>query len=251
MLVVVNLFFKNCIITTVMRRKILCIITLFFTNTTFCQQTKWVKDVLYKLCVSTKSLSSQYVVVVSTAEGTFFAKLYAYELKHGKIHPVMEDIDAVIGRNGFAKINSKLEGDGKTPSGIYKLGPVFYQTKTVNTKLDKIKTQDNDYWIDDTNSELYNKWYRGMLPSDVKSYEKMNIPLYKYCIVIQYNTEPVVKGEGSAIFLHLWSSKLSPTAGCVAVSEKNILKLLRWLDKDKNPVIILGTKDTIEKLATQ
>jgi L,D-peptidoglycan transpeptidase YkuD (ErfK/YbiS/YcfS/YnhG family) len=46
---------------------------------------------------------------------------------------------------------------------------------------------------------------------------------------------------GSAIFLHIWrEAGRKPTAGCVALSETRLRKLLAWLDAGAAPVIILG-----------
>jgi L,D-peptidoglycan transpeptidase YkuD (ErfK/YbiS/YcfS/YnhG family) len=68
---------------------------------------------------------------------------------------------------------------------------------------------------------------------------KRDDDLYKYTIVIEYNTRPIVAGDGSAIFVHVWRSAESPTAGCVALSERNVKRLLKWLDVSKQPVIVL------------
>ena len=67
--------------------------------------------------------------------------------------------------------------------------------------------------------------------------------LYKYGIVIEYNTDPVIKGNGSAIFLHIWKNESIPTAGCVAVSEENLIKIIEWLDPVASPLIITGIKN--------
>jgi L,D-peptidoglycan transpeptidase YkuD (ErfK/YbiS/YcfS/YnhG family) len=65
--------------------------------------------------------------------------------------------------------------------------------------------------------------------------------LYKYGIVIEYNTDPIIKGNGSAIFLHIWKGEGLPTVGCVAVSEEDIIKIMGWLDPAASPLIIIGT----------
>jgi L,D-peptidoglycan transpeptidase YkuD (ErfK/YbiS/YcfS/YnhG family) len=69
---------------------------------------------------------------------------------------------------------------------------------------------------------------------------KRDDDLYKYGIAIQYNTDPVLKGYGSAIFFHIWASTKSTTAGCVAVSEEDILNILAWLNPAANPVILIN-----------
>jgi L,D-peptidoglycan transpeptidase YkuD (ErfK/YbiS/YcfS/YnhG family) len=57
--------------------------------------------------------------------------------------------------------------------------------------------------------------------------------------VIEYNTDPIVPGKGSAIFMHIWRGPDSPTSGCIAMAKENFLPLLKWLNWDHNPVIIL------------
>jgi L,D-peptidoglycan transpeptidase YkuD (ErfK/YbiS/YcfS/YnhG family) len=64
--------------------------------------------------------------------------------------------------------------------------------------------------------------------------------LYKWGIVIEYNTQPVIPGKGSAIFLHIWRQPGVATAGCVAMGEEQLVGLLQWLNPVKHPVIILG-----------
>ena len=63
-------------------------------------------------------------------------------------------------------------------------------------------------------------------------------PAYNYGAVIAYNTARK-PGLGSAIFLHV--SHGSATAGCVAVPQSDVLKLLRWLNPKLGPRIIMGT----------
>jgi len=65
--------------------------------------------------------------------------------------------------------------------------------------------------------------------------------LYDAGAVIEYNTDPVVPGLGSAIFLHIWREDgAKPTAGCVALPEDRLRELLGWLDAEAAPVIFLG-----------
>jgi L,D-peptidoglycan transpeptidase YkuD (ErfK/YbiS/YcfS/YnhG family) len=52
---------------------------------------------------------------------------------------------------------------------------------------------------------------------------------------------PIVKGKGSAIFLHVWKDRGS-TVGCVAMPEEIVLKILAWLDPAKKPLIVMGTE---------
>jgi L,D-peptidoglycan transpeptidase YkuD (ErfK/YbiS/YcfS/YnhG family) len=153
-------------------------------------------------------------------------------------------MEAEIGKNGFAPPGEKREGDGKTPSGIFLLKRSFGYDKTVKTKMPYRQASEEDLWVDDPNAADYNQWVK-QGETGAASYEKMKREdgRYKYGIVIEYNTDPVIKGHGSAIFLHVWKRKDYPTAGCVAVSEEDMIKILEWLDPNAVPLIIMGIKD--------
>jgi L,D-peptidoglycan transpeptidase YkuD (ErfK/YbiS/YcfS/YnhG family) len=43
--------------------------------------------------------------------------------------------------------------------------------------------------------------------------------------------------------MHIWKEENVPTAGCVAMSEENILKILDWLDPAASPIIITGIRN--------
>ena len=149
---------------------------------------------------------------------------------------------AVVGRNGIASLHEKKEGDGKTPSGAYPIVMAFGKEAVLKTGLVYRQTMDDDIWIDDSTSDQYNCWVK--LPTKAASYEKMRRKdgLYDLGAVIAYNIEPVVPGNGSAIFLHVWRDYgRKPTAGCVALDRGHLRRLLKWLRADKKPeVVILG-----------
>jgi L,D-peptidoglycan transpeptidase YkuD (ErfK/YbiS/YcfS/YnhG family) len=66
-------------------------------------------------------------------------------------------------------------------------------------------------------------------------------------MVIEYNTHPAVKGKGSAIFFHLATPNYDPTAGCVAIQESDMDKILLWLDPNKQKAILMGNKNHLQK----
>jgi L,D-peptidoglycan transpeptidase YkuD (ErfK/YbiS/YcfS/YnhG family) len=146
---------------------------------------------------------------------------------------------AVIGRNGLAAAGEKEEGDGKTPSGIYPLGPAFGYASSVNTGLLYRQAKDNDFWVDDVKSLQYNQWVNGSPAANSFERMKRRDNLYQFGIVIGYNTHPVIPGAGSAIFVHIWRGYNSPTSGCVALNQRSLRKILRWLGQQYQPVIIL------------
>jgi L,D-peptidoglycan transpeptidase YkuD (ErfK/YbiS/YcfS/YnhG family) len=147
-------------------------------------------------------------------------------------------VQASIGRNGFAQENEKIEGDGKTPNGLYALGQLYSYEATVDTKIPFQQVDSLDKWIDDSTSNDYNKYVRGATTAKSFEHLKLNSIDYKYCIVIEYNTNPVVKGKGSAIFFHVADEKYSPTAGCVAIAESDMLVFLKWFKPRKKKAML-------------
>ncbi len=181
----------------------------------------------------------QVILVTSKGPGDFHAELSAWERTGNTWQKVFPEMKAVIGRAGLANIGEKKEGDGKTPQGVYPLRRAFGYLESVPTKLEYKMVTKEDIWVDDVSGPFYNQWVKAGVPA--KSFEQLrrDDDLYKYAVVIEYNTEPIVPGAGSAIFLHIWRGTDFPTAGCVAVTEEGLLKLLGWLDILQRPVIIL------------
>ena len=55
---------------------------------------------------------------------------------------------------------------------------------------------------------------------------------YDIFVNIKYNYSPIVRGKGSAIFLHLTNKKYKPTEGCIAILKKDFLKILPFISKN-------------------
>lgn len=151
----------------------------------------------------------------------------------------LNSVHASIGRNGLIDAAHKQEGDGCTPTGMYALGQLFSYEAKIETRIPFIQTNANDKWIDDVNSVQYNKYVRGA--TDAKSFENLLLKsiYYKYCMVIEYNTNPVVKGKGSAIFFHVADEQYSPTEGCISIAEQDMLQYLKWLNPKKKTAIFI------------
>ena len=135
-------------------------------------------------------------------------------------------IKCALGKRGITE--KKIEGDNKTPAGIFKFTSIFYRKDRIpkiRTKLKKILIEKNMGWCDDSSSKLYNKLIR--FPYNFgaeKLWLKQNI--YDVIIIINYNTKPVVKKKGSAIFLHIAKKNYTPTKGCVAISRNDMNVLI-------------------------
>ena len=126
----------------------------------------------------------------------------------------------------------KIEGDKKTPKGIYNLGPVYYRKdriSRIDTQLKILKIEKTMGWCDDVNNKNYNKIIR--IDKKIR-HEKLfrKSRIYDILIPINYNTKNIKKKKGSAIFIHL-TKKYKKTLGCVAISKKDMLILLKLISK--------------------
>lgn len=108
-----------------------------------------------------------------------------------------------------------------------------------NLKVEYRQYNNNCYWVDDSDSPLYNQWVESNNITWKSAEHLSDYPTaYKYAVVINYNMNPVVSGKGSAIFLHCMTG--SYTAGCVAIPETDMSFILNKLDSEKNPIILIG-----------
>ena len=135
-----------------------------------------------------------------------------------------------IGIKGFT--DNKIEGDKKTPSGIFSLGNLYYRSDKIEkpkTKLKCIKIKKNMGWCDDINSKkFYNKIIKAN--KNIKSENLFrNDYKYDYFIPIKYNWDKPKIPKGSAIFIHL-TKNYEPTNGCVALSKKDFLILIKLIE---------------------
>ena len=224
--------------------------------------------ILLTLCLSLFLASAgnipdtKQLIVVSTKNwSTPNGTLQRYEKKNNAWHTVGKTISIKLGRNGLgwgrglhtipkdAKIIKK-EGDGKAPAGIFTLKQAFgYTPFVVEYPYEVYKS--TDHCVDDVNSKLYNKIVDSTkVKRDYKSKEHMKFPknYYKYGIVVNHNhidEAGAVKGAGSCIFIHI---KKVPTAGCTVMSESEMKEIIKWLDADKNPLLVQGTIDVVDGL---
>jgi len=188
----------------------------------------------------------QLLVVFNETPESNLATLVAMEKKDNDWLVVSAPMMAGIGRKGFAAPNAKREGDEKSPTGFFRLGQLFCYEKKVNTQMPFIQTTPEDKWVDDLNSPDYNRYVRGA--TSAKSFEKLllNGNDYRYCMAIEYNMHPVVKGLGSAIFLHLSEGKaINSSSGCVVLLQKDMEQLLSWMKPELKPSILMGNEKVL------
>lgn len=183
--------------------------------------------------------STKQLIIVTPTSGVM-ADVMLYQKSGSNWQQVTPTIKADVGSKGIAAIDDKVEGDHKTPSGLYPL-KTAYGTLPLNLKIDYKHATDEDKFVDDPNSPEYNTWVTG--DTTAQSYEEMlrEDGIYKIGVVINYNMAPIIPGKGSAIFMHIWYGPNIGTTGCIAMDEPNMIKIVKWLNKKNNPYIWIKT----------
>ena len=138
--------------------------------------------------------------------------------------------DCCVGKGGISY--KKIEGDKRTPKGLYDIGDLYFRKDKIKkffTKLKRKKIKKNMGWCDDVLNKKYNKMIK--IKKNIK-HEKLYRADNKYdlLIPIKYNFKKPKKGLGSCIFIHL-TQNYKPTNGCIALKKKDFLIMLKLINK--------------------
>ncbi len=137
-----------------------------------------------------------------------------------------------IGKKGST--NNKKEGDKKTPKGTYEIENLYFRKDRQDkpsTLLKCIEIKKDMGWCNDSRfPKKYNKLFK--IENKIK-HEKLKRRDCKYdlLIPIKYNFKKPIAGQGSCIFIHL-TKDYKPTAGCIALKEKDFLIAIKLIKKN-------------------
>jgi L,D-peptidoglycan transpeptidase YkuD (ErfK/YbiS/YcfS/YnhG family) len=131
-------------------------------------------------------------------------------------------------------MRAKREGDGGSPIGRFRVLSAYYRPDRLRrpqTALKLTPLRPDTGWSDDPRDRLYNRPIR--IPAS-SGHERMwrEDALYDIVLDLSYNRAPIVRGRGSAIFLHSARPGFTPTEGCVAVSRAVIARLVGRIGPD-------------------
>ncbi|MFM1904033.1 MAG: hypothetical protein RLZZ440_1933, partial [Planctomycetota bacterium] len=167
----------------------------------------------------------------------------------GPWRPVREPCPVTIGRAGCgwglgehppqAQPPTKREGDGRSPAGVFRIGPAFGRAERIDTGLVYLPLDRGHWCIDVPDSPHYNEIVHEDAVGEqaiAGSTEPMRRDIhlsddqYRIGFAIGHNParEPAA---GSCIFAHLWETDHTPTSGCVGMAEDDLRDLLAWLDE--------------------
>jgi L,D-peptidoglycan transpeptidase YkuD (ErfK/YbiS/YcfS/YnhG family) len=215
-----------------------------------------IKSFLILLSISISLFSSeQIILVVSDELNSSQAKLTCFE--DGK--KVFPSIRVNLGKNGLAlglgeypfKVKKdeplKYEGDKKAPIGVFKLSSIFGHNSKHHYKMPYLFASEELICVDESKSNFYNQII--IAHGDEKSFEYMRRKDHQYTlgVVVEHNKEGKEQ-RGSCIFLHVEKYSGAPTAGCTSMSYENLKKIVMWLDKRKNPILIQVPKSRLAEV---
>jgi L,D-peptidoglycan transpeptidase YkuD (ErfK/YbiS/YcfS/YnhG family) len=153
-----------------------------------------------------------------------------------------------VGLHGTQAGPRKREGDGRSPAGAFAVGAAFGYADAVSTALHYEPMDSNDWCVDVSASPHYNRIVDSKevgVDAVAGSTEPMRRDLhvngdqlYKIGFVIKHNPANE-RDAGSCIFAHVWKSADVPTAGCTAMAEPAMSRLLSWLRPEAAPVFVL------------
>lgn len=203
------------------------------------------------------TLSKQIIIVVTDSTNTDQGFLYRFE-RNEKLswNLISKSVPVIIGRKGFALGNglislddtgmdNKVEGDKKSPAGVFTLTKAFgfiHEKELNGLKISYIQITDMTECIDDPRSKFYNQIIRSNKVNtiDWNSSEKMwkADPWYRFGVFVDNNSSPVNSGNGSCIFLHNWDGPDDSTVGCTAMAPEYMRDIVLWLDSEKDPLLV-------------
>jgi L,D-peptidoglycan transpeptidase YkuD (ErfK/YbiS/YcfS/YnhG family) len=186
---------------------------------------------------------AQVITVSVQSSASTTGVLEAWERRGERFTRVRGPVPVYVGEEG---VGLASERRSRTPRGVFALTEAFGRAADPGTALPYTRVGLSHWWVSDVRSPHYNTM-RVCRPGgscgfrQSRSEQLGDIDAYKYAIVIDYNSDPVIPGRGSAFFLHV--SEGRPTQGCISMSASDMKWLLRWLEPTEEPTISINLGD--------
>jgi L,D-peptidoglycan transpeptidase YkuD (ErfK/YbiS/YcfS/YnhG family) len=210
----------------------------------------------------------QVIIVTTSGWSEIHGTVEAWELIGGTWTLVLAPYNSNIGINGWVVGSQRIQGDHKTPVGVYPLHRAFGRSPDPGSGLPYRQLTPSNYWAGDQRDPKTYNVFQVSRPSTAKWRTSQSehlyyvTPAYQYVAAIDYNLAGGVHRQadgqnvaitpantrlGSAIFLHCYGTTgpRGYTLGCVNTHPAKMVWLLRWLDAAKAPVIAMGPPSAI------
>lgn len=169
--------------------------------------------------------ATQVVSVVGV--GGSKAKMDIYQRGTTGWQPVAAGIDTHVGSSGMAP--RAKSGHPATPMGVFALPYAFGTAPNPGGGLKYVQVGPDHWWDGDDQSPTFNTMQvckKGQCPFRTAESENLEIPQYKHAVVMGVNNARK-PGDGAAFFFHTTDG--GPTAGCVAIDDDTLVKVIQWL----------------------
>ena len=183
------------------------------------------------------STPAQIITVQASSSSATSAVLNTWtRLPSGGYQHLLGPISAWVGYNGVGHAN---ESSSTTPAGVFTLTQAFGNAPNNGSGLPYFQAGPRDWWDENPASPQYNRHVVQTASPGGNSENLYDSGVaYSHAVVINYNTNPVVPGAGSGMFLHVSLGK--PTQGCVSINPSSLNSIMQWLTPSAHPVISIG-----------
>ena len=115
----------------------------------------------------------------------------------------------------------KVEGDKRAPAGFYRIGRSFGTVPS--SRPGHIQVTDDTVCVYEPSSRHYNSIVSRRIAGPDVSVENMSrmLPMYRRGLVVDYPTDGRARA-GSCIFIQVWRTPTTGTAGCVSMPEPRV-----------------------------
>lgn len=193
-------------------------------------------------CPAPLAEARRLVLVTAPTMSSVAATMRLYERASASDswHPLSDAQPATIGRAGMAWSQFfmrlahpgepvKVEGDKRSPAGLYSIGRSF--GILASSRANYLRVAPDTVCVDDPASSAYNVITSRNRVEPRAHAERMGevLPMYRRGLVVNYPTD-AKRRAGSCIFIHVWRSPTSGTAGCIAVPEPRVEALQEFAE---------------------
>lgn len=210
--------------------------------------------------------SDQLVLAIAPDWESTSATLTRWERHDGELVQVGVPVQVRLGRAGLAwgrglhpqqEGRAKREGDGRSPAGVFRLGPAFGDPPAPQPSAGwpVVEVSARDLFVEDPAHAAYNTHVRvpeGRELTPWKAGQRMisGDPAHALKVLVGHNPAPVEPGQGSAIFLHTWrAGGEAVTSGCTAMDRATLDALVHWLRPEAEPVFALLPAEAYRRTA--
>lgn len=225
--------------------------------------------------------SRQLMLVLSDNWQAVQAKIHLFERSDAtsKWHSSQPVIQAVLGKKGMGwgrglhrhedtNGDYRVEFDKRSPAGIFTLGTAFGLATPTQAKswlgalkMPYLELTEPIRCVGDHDSSHYNELvditrtksdWRDEPNENMREIALADEMAYQWGVFINHNINSAQQKKdsvsGSCIFLHIWKEPTLGTAGCTAMTREDMVRIIRWLDQSKTPILVQLPRSEYERL---